>query len=337
MRGIICLIFLFGAMAFGQRSDFYTVDFEKADSIAMVYRGASLKNLPLLTYNLTSKLNTEVERFRAIYTWICTNIENDYHGYITTSKKRKKYAENWDAYKQWNDGFTPKVFQKLIEHRKTACTGYAYLTREMAGLANINCKIINGFGRTAAVRLNSQSTPNHSWNAVFLNDKWYLCDATWSAGSIKIEDYTPEFQGEYHDGYFLADPLLFVKNHYPLNTELTFLPHPPTFDAFIKGPLVYKEAFTSTIIPVFPEKMHLETAKNNNVIFSFHIPDHLEVNTIDLVLNSGKANRTVKPSIEKDKNILTMRYTFDRTGRYDVHLKVDNKIVATYVVRVKRN
>lgn len=79
MRGIwfICLILSYSAGR-SQISDFADADFEKADSIAALYKGESLGSLPLLAHNLTAPLSGEAERFRAIYTWVCTNIENDY-------------------------------------------------------------------------------------------------------------------------------------------------------------------------------------------------------------------------------------------------------------------
>ena len=174
MKSITLVLFLISSFAFGQGSDFGHIDFKKADSIALSYEGESLKNLPVLTHKLTASLSTDVEKFRAIYTWVSTNIENDYSSYVKTRKKRKKLSENRKALIVWNNSFTPKVFENLLKYRKTACTGYAYLIRELASLAGIHCKIIDGYGRTATLILDENSIPNHSWNAVELNGKWYL-------------------------------------------------------------------------------------------------------------------------------------------------------------------
>ena len=65
----------------------------------------------------------------------------------------------------------------------------------MAGFANIECVIIDGYGKTAQNPIDTHSTPNHSWNAVKLNGDWFLCDATWSAGQIQVtEDDVPSFK-----------------------------------------------------------------------------------------------------------------------------------------------
>ncbi|TMM58150.1 hypothetical protein FEE95_01605 [Maribacter algarum] len=336
MRFIIIALFLVGTLVYGQRSDFEDIDFTKADSIAAYYSGASLKNLPVLTHNLTADLPTDVERFRAIYTWVGTNIENDYNSYIKTRKKRKKLSKNQEALTAWNNSFTPKVFENLLKYKKTACTGYAYLIRELASLADINCKIINGYGRTATLILDENSIPNHSWNTVELNGKWYLCDPTWSAGRIVIEEDGPRFESGYFDGYFLAEPELFIRTHYPLEISASLLENPPTLDDFIEGPVVYKEAFSAGIFPIEPKKMHAEIVKTESI--SFHLTSIQPVDTenLVLVLNTGGSSKDLQPKITQNGNNYIVQHIFDKSGRYDVHIKVDDTIMATYVVRVKR-
>ncbi|RKR14034.1 transglutaminase superfamily protein [Maribacter vaceletii] len=336
MKGLtIFFIFTF-IISFGQRSDFKSISFKKADSIANNYKGENLKNLPLLTQKLTSSLDTEVEKFRAIYTWVCTNIENDYSSYLKTKKNRKKINKDREAFLQWNSSFTPKVFKKLLHHKKTACTGYAYLIRELAKLAALECKIINGFGRTANLKLDKNSLPNHSWNVVKLNDKWYLSDATWSAGRVMIEEGEPKFIADYFDGYFLGEPSLFIKNHYPLDLDWTLMTTTPSFSQFINGPIVYKEAFSNGIIPVSPEVMHIEIQKNKSVHFELLQTKQFTGEEIALVIVNGSKSITSTPETIKVKNKCTLKHTFNKTGYYDVHIKVDGLIIATYTVKTRK-
>ncbi len=337
MRFLLIILLLVGTMSYGQRADFSHIDFKKADSIALVHKGASLKNLPVLTHKLTADLSSDAEKFRAIYTWVGTNIENDYSAYLRTRKKRKKLANNREALIEWNNSFTPKVLRTLVNERKTACTGYAYLIRELASLAGLNCKIIDGYGRTATLNLDENSLPNHSWNAIELNGNWYLCDPTWSAGRIVLEEDGPKFESEYHDGYFLANPAIFVKNHYPLEVNWTLLSQPPTFEEFVEGPIVYKEAFPLNIIPIEPSKMHIQTRKNESVSFAFEVPKTFKSESISLVVNNGNTNKSVRPKVELSQNVCRLKHFFDRLGTYDVHIQVEDAIVATYVVKVKKN
>lgn len=337
MKGFLILLLFTSSVVIGQQSYFSTIHFKKADSIALVHKDASLNNLPILTHRLTSELNTEVEKFRAIYTWVCTNIENDYTSYLKTSKKRNKLANDREAFLEWNTGMTPRVFEKLRKERKTACTGYAYLLKEMATLAGLECEIINGYGRTATVRLTKDSAPNHSWNRVKLNDSWYLCDATWSAGRIILEDDGPKFESNYFDGYFLASPALFAKNHYPLEKVAFLLTDPPNFSQFLEGPIVYKEAFTYNMVPQHPEKMHISIHKNEKLELILKISDEFKNEKPILIVHNGIIEKRIAPIIIKNQDNYKLQFSLEKTGLFDVHIKVKEHYIATYVVRVKRN
>jgi len=336
MKSLFYLLFLIGTTVVGQGSDFEYINFEKADSTALKYKGASLKNLPILTHNLTAALTTDVEKFRAIYTWVCTNIENDYNAFQRTVKKRKKLFNDQEALTEWNALTTAKVFKRLLKHKKTACTGYAYLIREMALLADIKTQIINGYGRTATLHLDSNSIPNHSWNAVELNGKWYLCDPTWSAGHIILEDDGPRFKADYFDGYFLADPSLFIKNHFPLESKWALLAETPKFQQFSDGPVVYKEAFKAQVIPIAPIKMQIEILKYSTSSFVLKTKKPITNQNLFLVIAEGTSFREVKPSVSRNENEIVLEHRFSKTGKFDVHIKVEDDLIATYVVRVKR-
>ncbi|WP_338765691.1 transglutaminase domain-containing protein [Bernardetia sp. ABR2-2B] len=338
MIRFFCILFLLSIeVAKAQVSDFESVDFRKADSVANHYEGESVENLPLLSYKLTNSLPSDVEKFRAIYTWVSKNIENDYLGYVKNRRKRQKFQDDSLALKNWNKSFLPKVFEKLVKEKKTLCTGYAYLVRELATMSDIECKIIDGYGRTATTNTNEEnSIPNHSWNAVKLNNKWYLCDATWSSGFFDTEKN--EFISEYNEGYFLAEPKLFLKNHYPLEEKWMLLENKPSLSQFLKAPLVYKYTFNYQLIPVEPQKMKIEIGKNEIISFLFEAPDSLKTETIELELSLGSSKYSKKPLINRTKEgFLELKYTFEKLGHYDVHIKIDNQYLVTYTVRVRRN
>jgi hypothetical protein len=338
MRFAFLLLLFSHAIGFGQFVDLNESDFPKADSIAFSHKGHSLKNLPVLTYKLTKDLRTEIEKFRAIFTWICTNIENDYQSYLKTRKKRKKIQKDRAGFLEWNQSFTPKVFEKLVTEKRTACTGYAYLIKEMANLAGFESEIVNGYGRTPTLLLSENDPPNHSWNTVKLDGQLYLCDATWSAGKIMLDDDGPRFEPDYDDVYFLPNPELFAKNHYPLEPEFSLVEQLPTLNDFMDAPVIYKASFRFHIAPNLPKNMHLEVLRDVNTSFELKIPEGLDVKKIGLALNNGGKDVEVQPKItllEPEK--IRMDYTFNRTGLYDTHIVFNGEKIATYVVKVRRN
>jgi transglutaminase/protease-like cytokinesis protein 3 len=320
--------------AIAQISDFKSTDFTIANNVAKLYKGSDLNNLPLLAHNLTYKLPTDVEKFRAIYTWVCNNIKGDIYQNDKVSKQRKKLNNDSLAYIKWNNKYKKTVYKRLINNKKTMCTGYAYLIKELCFFANIECKIVDGFGRSTTANVNSLKMANHSWNAVKLNNKWYLCDATWSSGYIVANAL---FINDYNDGYFLTDPILFAKNHYPLNKKW-LLNNELMQSNFTASPLVYGETFKQKIIPVSPKLMDFKIKKDEEITFRFKTLKKEKPNAISLVYFSGNKERALKlHDLKHENKVTTFKHQFKRKGFFDVHLKIDNNIVATYTIEVTKS
>ena len=318
-----------------QISDFKNVNFKNADAIAFAYKGNDLSNLPRLAHNLTKNLTSDVEKFRAIYTWVSTNIESDYISSRKNISKRGKHQNDSLKRSKWNDSFSTQVFSKLIKEKKTICTGYAYLIKTLANLENINCEIVDGFGRNESAVASKLKFPNHSWNAVELNNKWYLCDATWSSGSFNLKNFT--FEYNYNDGYFLADPELFAKDHFPNDTSWFLKSEQTLFSEFSTAPIVYDTTYKYGVYPIEPALMQLEVKKNKEVIFILKNLKNSDSTTIFLQINNGTEIDFVKPTIELLKNdMLKIKYFFKNVGFYDLNINLGIRPICTYVVKVKK-
>ncbi|MEC4005179.1 transglutaminase domain-containing protein [Flavobacterium sp. SUN052] len=317
-----------------QISDFKNINFKNADAIAYSYKGNDLSNLPGLARNLTHNLPSDVEKFRSIYTWVSTNIECDYTGCKKNITKRSRYQNDSLERNKWDKSFSNQVFIKLIKEKKTICTGYAYLVKTLANLENINCEIIDGFGRNESSIDSELKFPNHSWNAVQLNNKWYLCDATWSSGAYNLSKFTFEFN--YNDGYFLANPELFAKDHYPNDNSWLLLSQKPLFSEFLIAPIVYDNAYKYAVFPIEPSTMNVEVKKNEETIFILKEIKTTDINSIFLQINYGSSIEFVKPKTELLKNDrIKINYTFNNIGTYDVHINLGIHPICTYVVKVK--
>lgn len=329
---IFSAIFLFfiTILVDAQVSDFKTIDFSNADNVAKINNGESLQNLPLLAYKLTHKLPTDVEKFRAIYTWVSTNIKGDDNQHRTVTKNRVKYKNDTLALIKWNNEYKKKAFKKLLKRKRTMCTGYAYLIKELAAIANIECKIIDGYGRTVTTNVDTLEMANHSWNAVKLNNKWYLCDATWSSGYMQ----DGIFIKNYNDGYFLTEPKLFAKNHFPL-LKKWLLTSNETSKNFVTAPIIYGETFKHKVVSYFPSAMRVITQKNKEVTFKFKTLKNIAESKISLVLFSGVHEKQFDIyDVQSKQGVITFKNKFKYKGYYDVHLKIGDDIVATYTFKV---
>ncbi|MFY0629173.1 MAG: hypothetical protein JXR05_02260 [Flavobacteriaceae bacterium] len=328
-------LFIYICNSNAQVSDFNHIDFSKADKIASNYKNEELTNLPLLAHKLTSNLTTDVEKFRALYMWVCTNIKGDYSMFLKNKRKRGKYRNDSIKLSNWNKSIRKKMFKQLRRDKKTVCTGYAYLIKELARLANIKCIIIDGFGRTSSTDVERLSAPNHSWNAVLLNGKWYLCDATWASGMNDLESNT--FKFDFKKGYFLAEPKLFAKNHFPLERRWMLTnKNGLTFNAFLEGPVIYSEAFKYISSPNYPKKMLNTVYKKEKATFKYKLLSPIDPSKISLLISNGITDKIVKPTvIIQQGNSLAFEYQFPKRGFYDVHVIAYNDVLMTYTFDVK--
>ncbi len=318
-----------------QVSDFYPVNFKKADSMAFLCKNETLDNLQELAQKLTKGLNTDVERFRAIYKWTCDNIANDYKLYLKHKRKRKRFKDDSLKLMQWNENLKNIIFKKLRKRQKTICTGYAYVIQQLCKQVNIKCTIINGYGRTSTSSTDDFYSPNHSWNAVRLNGKWYLNDATWSSGLI--DPNTGRFNFQYNNGYFLAQPDFFAKTHYPIDTRWLLLEGGiPTFETFLQGPVIYGKAYKHLASHNAPVQMHDTIKKGDRMHFKYQLQTKIPSDQIRLLIDNGKDINTIKPEFLIDNtNTLSFNHQFEDAGFYDVHFKIADDYIATYTVRVE--
>ncbi|WP_299278618.1 hypothetical protein [uncultured Psychroserpens sp.] len=333
MKRLISTLIFICHISYAQVSDFKNIDFTRADNIAKLNEGANLDNLAILAHNLTSTLPTQVEKFRAIHTWVCHNIKADSNQHDIVARKRRTLENDSIAFMKWNNSYKKIAFQKLLKRKETMCTGYAYLIKELCFLANLDCVIVDGYARTIDSNIKKLESPNHSWNAVNLGGKWYLSDATWSSGYIKSGNV---FVRDYNEGYFLADPILYAKSHYPLNKKW-LLDDSLINSKFVAGPLVYAETFKQHITPLYPKKMNVDINKNTEISFSFKSENPISNKKIALV----KINRTHETSLtisdlKNENGLISFKHLFKHRGTHDVHLKINNDIVATYTIHVNK-
>lgn len=327
---IVALLIIFKVGA--QVSDFKNINFKYANKRAKLHRGESLENLALLTQKLTQGLSTDVEKFRAIYYWICKNIKYDFELYQLVSKKRKEYQNEPQKFIKWNSNYRKIIFKQLRENKKTVCTGYAYLLQQMAFIAGIECEMIDGYARNSSINVNELSFPNHTWNAVKLNKKWYLCDPTWSSGFLNDESV---FIQQYNNGYYLTKPKLFARNHQPINKKWA-LNSNQNNNSFVSRPIVYDATFEQNISPIFPDKLYLQYKKYQNIKFEYQIENTVDLKKVTLVYFDENDREISLPlsNITNKKGSIKFNTTIKKKGNYDIHLKYKNDYIVSYMIQI---
>lgn len=166
------------------------------DSIARTIEPTA--NLEKLVNKLTRHCNTDVERYRSIFIWITYTI-----GYDVEALKKPALRET-----------DP---EKVVKKRKAVCAGYSALFLRLCELANLECVTIAGWAKNRLSIGRPLTKTDHAWNAIKINNEWYLCDVTWGAGSVT--EGTGIFRFDFKDFYFCTPPELFSYDHFPKDKQ----------------------------------------------------------------------------------------------------------------------
>lgn len=140
-----------------------------SDSILPSTKGCEQDPLKLVN-RLTEGKKTDKEKFDVIFTWVVKNIRYDYYTYHAPT------------------GATVARVDQILKRKTGICIDYAFLMDTLCRLAGLQNVSVYGYAKDDLFDVNdSLYMDNHAWNAVKLNNYWYLYDVTWSSGGYKWE------------------------------------------------------------------------------------------------------------------------------------------------------
>jgi hypothetical protein len=179
------------------------------------------RDVKALAQYINKKASSNKQAVRGVYVWLTNNITYDVKSFM---KGRAVESE-------------PSA---VLNNKIAVCHGYSRLFKALCDEMGIQSEIIPGYSRGYGNenRKRFQNT-DHAWNAVKLEGKWYLLDATWGAGGINS---TGNFEKKFNEDYFLSVPETFVHRHLPLLPMWQLLNCPVKLAEFEKGIPAVKQA-----------------------------------------------------------------------------------------------
>ncbi|XP_034988659.1 kyphoscoliosis peptidase [Zootoca vivipara] len=220
-------------------------DFEKLDAYATKVTAKS--TVEELVKTLLRIARTDLEKVRAIWTWICHHIEYDIVGFFNKDQQ----------------SFKPK---DVLQSGKSICEGYAGLFEQMCSIAGVQCMNLSGYSKGHGYRAGETFTGeyDHAWNAVYLDGRWHLVDSTWGSGSI--DDCFSKFTFRYNEFYFLTHPALFINNHFPDNSNWQLLKPAVTLKQFESNMLYKSDFYMMGLLAAHPETPIIQTVNGKVVV-----------------------------------------------------------------------
>ncbi len=230
----------------------------------------------LLVKALVEPFDKDEEKVRAIFAWIAQNIEYNYVAY----KNNVELVQNTN---------------EVLISGKAMCYGFSLLFQEFCEKAGLKCEILEGYAKGLEYEKDQKfEKPNHAWNAVLLNDKWYLMDVTWAAGTPK------ELMNNKRvidlDRYFMTPQDEFIKDHLPQDPTWQLLDKKQTLGEFEEGDKI---------------------AGANQIINQYHPNDYTQLGIYEKDIEQLKRSRMFNPDYLPFTELLSFAYIYKANALTD--------------------
>ncbi|WP_298780210.1 transglutaminase domain-containing protein [uncultured Polaribacter sp.] len=285
-------------------------DFSKIDSVIKKY--PKFINVENLASKINTDFSTDEEKAKAAFYWLTQNIRYNLKEFY--NPKQRSYKFNYsseDEKEQKLQALKDKLVVETFRNRTGVCEEYAQSFKKLCDLLNIKSEVITGNVRLNANEIGKIKTnPNHAWNAVFINEKWVILDATWAAGYKFNNKWIRKFNNYFYD---IPTNKIF-KTHLP-NDSIWVL----RFGRISKEDFYNQPIYTNTFLAlnaelISPKQGIIDIDSEKNIELKFKNLD----STLDVFYAMKNMKYIQRPIITSKNNITTLTIK---------NLKVDTELI----------
>jgi hypothetical protein len=201
---------------------------------------------------------SEVQRLRAIFTWVAERIawEEDYEGEVDT--------------------------RRVIQARRACSKEVTFLVAEMCDSLSIHCEVIQGYlkppGEALSRDADITSRLNHYWNAVIVENEWRILDCSLASPSNPRRSQYSTASGQAAESFwFLTRPMEACYTHIPLHQEQQHIIPPVPTEVLLALPVAGPATFKHNIRlwDFDTSLLHLEGLEMAHL--QFLVPEDVEI------------------------------------------------------------
>ena len=169
-----------------------------------------------LANKIAKDFTSEEDKVRAAFYWLATNIRYDLKEYYNPSQRSYNFRYSTESEKQQKlQAIKDKIVATAFATKYGVCEEYAQAFKKICDLLGIEAAVISGNVRNVPQEIGKpEKASNHAWNAVKLNDKWVILDATWAAGY----EYNGRWVQLFNNYFYDIPKHKILKTHYPKDT-----------------------------------------------------------------------------------------------------------------------
>lgn len=212
--------------------------------------------ITLATTYVCRPYRSDVQRLRAIFTWVAERIcwEEDFEGEIDT--------------------------RRVIQSKRGCAEEYAVLVMEMCTAIGIHCEIVRGYLKTPgeAADLNIMPRSNHWWNAVLVDNEWRMMDCCLASPSNPQRAlYSSAGTGSADAWWFLTRPLEICWTHIPEHHSQQHIVPPVAHETLLNLPCACPQFFRCGV-EMFDYNTALTRIEDLEMVHvKFNVPADIEI------------------------------------------------------------
>lgn len=300
-------------------------DLAAVDRIANAYP-TTFPSPEKLAEKVNSDFSSDVEKARAIYTWIAKNVRYDLAEYRSNQGGKVAFSYRTPEEKERKlREYNLDLANKTLRSKKGVCRGYTALYDRVAALSGLETITIPGTSKSHPTHIGKLPTAaDHIWNAVKIGGQWKFIDVTWGSGSVDSE--TGKFVNRFNPGYFFTDPNIFFLNHFPDETK--WLLTNKTAEEFAGLPLYSGEYIGSDYRITFPKSGILPS----NYIIPFKV-ENLKTDKVAYALSND--NKIRFADVKRNGNVTEFEVPLEKGASGYLTIFINRESVATY--RIKKS
>ncbi len=273
-------------------------DFTKIDSIITAY--PNFKKAEDLATKISLDFSSDEDKVKAAFYWLTQNIRYNIKQLYNPKKRSYNFRYRSEEEKQQKlQAFKDNIVTKTFITKSGVCEEYAQSFKKICDLLHIEASVIKGYVKNDAQEIGIPSNvPEHAWNAVKLNSKWILLDATWAAGYAYNKRWVKKFNSYY---YNIPKDKIF-KTHFPEDDIWILRFGRMNLSEFYNQPIFGNPFLASKTELLTPKTGIIAVNSSKEIILKFK-----NLKNSSKVYYSFKGQRfSLKPAISIDGNITTL-------------------------------
>ncbi|MCF2873335.1 MULTISPECIES: transglutaminase domain-containing protein [unclassified Tenacibaculum] len=305
--------------------NFFSQDLETVDKIMLSYQEP--KSIEDLAGRINYDFKTKIEKVRAIYTWMCLNIEYDLPSTKTLKSPEFIYYSSEHDLKRTKKRMQQKLINDVFKKRKGVCLDYSLLFSQLCNLMEIENELVYGYTKHSINTIGYIPTnKNHVWNAVKINNKWLLFDTTYGSGYI----YNGVVQKNVDLNFFNAKKEKLRLTHFPAAKKWQQFLNQKPLKEFCYEPF-YQAAYLKYNIEIVGPSIGEIDVKNKKKI---HLKIKRQKNVENIKYIFSYENKVRTAQIKND-NLVTNIYLKKPKQNTNLHVYVENELALQYKIKTK--